>query len=102
MSFWTYMLECADGSYYVGHTDDLGVRVARHATGEVEGYTASRLPIHLVWSAEFETRDDAFRCERQLKGWTRAKKAALVRGDWERIRQLAASRSSARGSTGSP
>src|SRR4029453_4891487 len=89
MSFFTYMLLCADESYYVGHTDDLTARVAGHQSALIPGYTNTPLPVTLVWSQDFSDRHEAFRAERQIKGWSRAKKAALVRGDWQAIAQLA-------------
>src|SRR5690606_143876 len=96
--FWVYMLRCSDGPYYVGQTDRLEARLAERMEGRVEGYTQSRRPVTLVWSDEFPTRADAIERERQLKGWTRAKKNALARGDWDALRGLAGGR----GSTGSP
>ena len=92
MAFHAYMLRCADGSYYTGHTDDLDHRMARHATGELGGYTAKRKPVELVWSEAFPTREEALAAERQIKGWSRAKKEALIAGDWERISALARNR----------
>ena len=92
------MLRCSDGSYYVGHTDDLERRVAEHETGEISCYTQKRRPVMLVFSQEFSSRDEAFRFERQIKGWGRAKKEALIEGDWDRIKQLAR----VHGSTSSP
>ena len=89
MSFWAYMLRCADGSYYVGHSDDLESRIAGHNSGLIQGYTQARRPVHLVWSQEFAERDEAFRAERQIKGWSRAKKEALIRGDWGGVQVLA-------------
>lgn len=89
MSFWAYMLRCADGSYYVGHTDDLEARLGAHQWGLIKGYTQKRRPITLAWSQEFAERDEAFRAERQIKGWSRAKKEALIRGDWDAIHLLA-------------
>ncbi len=89
------MLRCSDGSYYVGQTDDLEKRVAEHQTGAVQGYTATRHPVELVYSAEFATRDEAVEREQQLKGWSRAKKEALIEGDWSRIHDLAKSRAGA-------
>jgi predicted GIY-YIG superfamily endonuclease len=82
------MLRCADGSYYVGHSDDLEARVAAHQSGLIEGYTRSRRPVTLVWCQEFAERDEAFRAERQIKGWNRAKKEALIRGDWDALQLL--------------
>ena len=85
-----YILRCSDGSYYVGHTSDLRRRIAQHNAGTYDAaYTAERLPVELVFSCRFATRDQAFQCERQLKGWSRAKKEALIRGDWESIHELA-------------
>ena len=89
MSFWAYMLHCRGGAFYVGHTDNLERRIVQHETGAIEGFTAKRLPVKLVWSQEFTTRFEAKEAERQLKGWKRAKKMALVRGDWNGVSQLA-------------
>ncbi|MBI4492170.1 MAG: GIY-YIG nuclease family protein [Chloroflexi bacterium] len=88
MSFHVYILRCADGSYYVGHTDNLEQRLAAHQSGAIPGYTSSRLPVALVWADEFPSRDDAFQRERQVKGWSRAKKEALIDGDWARLQEL--------------
>jgi predicted GIY-YIG superfamily endonuclease len=92
MAFYAYMLRCRDGSYYTGHTDDLDVRLAQHQRGTLGGYTARRRPVQLVWCDTFPTRDEAFAAERRLKGWSRAKKEALIAGDWERVRALARNR----------
>ncbi|OGS57299.1 MAG: hypothetical protein A3J40_10365 [Erythrobacter sp. RIFCSPHIGHO2_12_FULL_63_10] len=92
MQFWTYLLRCSDGSYYAGHTDNLEVRLAKHQSGEIEGYTAHRRPVELVWSGTFESRDEAFAFERRIKGWSRAKKEALIVDDWAMISQLARNR----------
>ena len=100
MSFWTYMLHCRDRTFYVGHTDDLAIRIAQHQEGTFGGYTARKRPVTLVWSAEFPTRDEALIAERQIKGWRREKKLALIRGDWEAISELAGGRKG-RPSTGS-
>ena len=90
--FYVYMLRRSDGSYYVGHTDDLEWRLAAHQRGVVSGYTLTRRPVRLVWNEQFHTRQDAFERERQVKGWSRAKKEALIAGDWERVKLLARSR----------
>jgi tRNA/rRNA methyltransferase len=89
MSFATYLLRCVDGSYYVGHTDDLEARLAQHRSGLIPGYTATRLPVELLWSESLPDRDQAFALERQIKGWSRAKKEALVRGDIGELQALA-------------
>lgn len=92
MAFHTYLLRCNDGSYYTGHTDDIEQRIAQHSTGALGGYTAKRLPVTLVWSDSFPTREEAFAAERKIKGWGRAKKEALILGDWEMISLLARNR----------
>ncbi len=92
MSFYVYILRCVDYSYYVGHTDDLESRLAQHRAGEVSGYTQGRRPVRLVFSEEFPTRQEALAAERQLKGWSRAKKEAMIMGNWDRVRLLARSR----------
>ena len=93
MAFYAYILRCSDGSYYVGHTDDIDVRLAQHQQGSLGGYTARRRPVTLLWTDVFPSRDDAFAAERKLKGWSRAKKEALMAGDWELVSQLARGRS---------
>ncbi|HSD18962.1 MAG TPA: GIY-YIG nuclease family protein [Anaeromyxobacter sp.] len=87
--FFVYMLRCRDGSYYVGHTDELEKRVAEHDAGTFPGYTCERRPVELVWFAEMVTREDALERELQLKRWTRRKKEALIAGDWDRVKALA-------------
>jgi len=89
VAFWAYLLRCADGSFYAGHTDDVEKRIGEHMTGACGGYTATRLPIELVWSQECSTRIEALSFERQIKGWSRAKKEALIRGNWEELSRLA-------------
>ena len=89
MAFFAYLLQCSDASYYAGRTDNLELRIGQHQAGECGGYTAMRLPVTLAWSQEFATREEALAAERQIKGWGRAKKEALVAGDWKRIQQLA-------------
>jgi predicted GIY-YIG superfamily endonuclease len=92
MSFWTYILKCSDGSYYTGHTDNLDARIGQHQSGQIEGYTHTRRPVTLAWCQEFTTRIEAQEAERRIKGWTRAKKEALIAGDWERLSILARNR----------
>ena len=96
------MLHCADRKFYLGHTDALEVRLAQHERGELPGFTSTRLPVKLVWCDEFPSRYEALAAERQIKGWSRAKKLALIRGDWRLISALARnSREKERASTGS-
>ena len=84
---WLYILRCADGSYYVGtsRAEDLDTRVSQHQQGTFGGYTAKRRPVVLVYSSHFERIDEAIASERQIKGWARAKKEALIRGDFEAL-----------------
>ena len=85
-----YMLLCADGSCYVGTTrGSLERRLAEHNAGTFGGYTSSRPPVKLVFQQRFTAITDAIAAERQLKGWRRAKKEALVRGDFEALQRLA-------------
>ncbi len=89
MTFWVYVLGCADRSYYTGHTDDLEKRMMEHETGEIECYTSTRLPVKLIFADEFPTREEALARERQIKGWSRKKKEAMMRGDWAEVSRLA-------------
>ena len=88
MAFYVYILRCADGSYYAGHTDNLEARLAVHRTGALRGYTYSRRPVRVVFRQQFLSRDEAFMAERQIKGWSRRKKEALIWGDWSSLRRL--------------
>jgi putative endonuclease len=89
MAFWTYILLCADGRYYTGHTDDLEHRIGQHQSGAMEGFTSSRLPVRLMWSENFSTRIEALEAEMRIKKWARAKKDALIRGDWQTVSHFA-------------
>ena len=93
-----YILRCADGSYYTGITRrSVEERVSEHAQGLIEGcYTASRLPVTLAFSEYYERFDEAVAAERRIKGWSRAKKDAYIRGDFERLSMLAQRRSKSR------
>ncbi len=87
---WLYVLKCADGSYYVGTTrTTLEQRLAEHNSGHFGGYTATRRLVTLVYSEWFDRITDAVAAERQIKGWSRAKKEALIRGDFEALKVLA-------------
>ena len=99
------MLRCVDGSYYTGHTDNLESRLAAHDAGALPGYTRDKRPVTLVFSESFSTRAEVLERERQIKGWTRQKKGALIRGDWDLLQTLArggGSMGSGRTGTGSP
>jgi putative endonuclease len=89
VTFWAYMLRCADGRYYTGHTDNLDRRTAEHHTGGFCDFTSRRRPVVLVWSETFPTRLEALEAERRVGGWSRAKKEALIRGDWSSVSHFA-------------
>ncbi|VVT06185.1 rRNA methyltransferase [Sphingomonas aurantiaca] len=85
MTFWAYVVRCADDSYYTGHTDDLERRIDQHNLGEIPGYTQTRRPVELMWSQEFPSRQEALAAEFQVKDWSRKKKEALFRDDWAAV-----------------
>src|SRR4030081_249715 len=85
-----YILKCADGSYYAGTARaTLEQRVAEHNAGHYDGYTATRRPVTLMFSQPFERVTDAIAAERQIKGGSRAKREALIRGDCAGLVSLA-------------
>src|SRR5438067_13894288 len=97
MQIFVYMLRCSDGSYYVGLTrEGLDKRIGEHQFGTFKGYTYWRRPVALVRSQEFQWLTDAIRCERQLKGWRREKKEAIIRGDYEALAELSRTANSKR------
>jgi putative endonuclease len=79
---WTYIIECADGTFYVGSTIDLERRISQHNRGEGPNYTRPRRrrPVRLVWAAQFDRVDEAFAYEKQIQNWSRAKRIALIEG----------------------
>jgi putative endonuclease len=87
---YVYIVHCADASYYTGTArGGLDQRIAEHNSGHYGGFTAKRRPVTLVFSQWFKRITDAIAAERQLKGWSRAKKEALIRGDFDALRVLA-------------
>lgn len=90
MPYRVYILECSDGSYYTGSTADVDKRLWQHRQGALRtAYTYTRRPVKLVWcSTEVDRRSDALRYERQIKGWSRLKKEALIRGDFDAIHEI--------------
>jgi putative endonuclease len=86
---WMYILECADGSYYVGSTKDLERRISEHQEGLGAKYTSRRLPVKLVYGEEYDRVADAYYREKQVQGWTRAKREALIKGEYETLPALA-------------
>jgi putative endonuclease len=83
-----YILRCADGSYYVGSTRSLPLRLEQHASGKGAIYTSTRLPIELMWSHEFDSVAEAYAVEKKLQGWSRAKREALISGRVELLPEL--------------
>ena len=90
MSYVVYILECSDGSYYTGSTADINKRLWEHEQGGMPAsYTYSRRPIKLLWTSEETNRySEALKWERQIKGWSRAKKQALIRNDFDAIHEI--------------
>lgn len=86
---WMYILECSDGSYYVGSTKDLELRLSQHQEGLGAKYTSKRLPVELVYYEEYDRVDDAFYREKQVQGWRRAKREALINGEPDLLPALA-------------
>ena len=86
---WMYILECSDGSYYVGSTKDLEYRLSEHQEGKGAKYTSRRLPIKLVYFEEYERVSDAYVREKQVQNWSRAKREALIKGNQEILPELA-------------
>jgi predicted GIY-YIG superfamily endonuclease len=89
LAFWAYILQCSDGRYYTGQTDNLEYRFAQHQAGGYCDFTSRRRPVRLTWSQEFPTRIEALEAERRIKPWSRAKKEALMRGDWAAVSYFA-------------
>ncbi|WP_366942184.1 GIY-YIG nuclease family protein [Gordonia sp. (in: high G+C Gram-positive bacteria)] len=84
-----YILKCSDGTYYVGSTRSLDARIRQHSIGLGAEYTRRRLPVELVFSAEFDHIGEAFEMEKRVQKWSRAKREALIRGDFEALHQHA-------------
>jgi putative endonuclease len=89
MKGYMYILECSDGSYYTGSTIDLEQRIIQHQNGEGANHTKKRLPIKLVYYEEYQRIDEAFYREKQIQGWSRKKKEALIEGNAELLPELA-------------
>jgi putative endonuclease len=86
---WMYILECIDGSYYVGATKNLELRFLQHQSGIGSRYTSGRLPVKLVYCEEYGHVPDAYYREKQVQGWTRRKREALINGNPELLPALA-------------
>ena len=88
----TYILLCANNEYYVGSTSDIEQRLHDHQTGRGADFTKGHLPVKLVYTEDYSTIEEAYKRERQLHGWSRAKKEALIRGDIEELKRLSKSK----------
>ncbi|MBI5875055.1 MAG: GIY-YIG nuclease family protein [Deltaproteobacteria bacterium] len=98
-SYYIYILQCSDGSYYTGVTNNVERRLYEHKEGLIEGcYTHNKRPLKLMYVKEFGDIVEAISREKQIKGWTRRKKEALIAGDFEKLVELSKSHPS----TGSP
>jgi putative endonuclease len=90
MGAWLYIIQCSDGSYYTGTTrGELELRIEQHQTGHFDGYTATRRPVVLKFAEYFDRIADAIAAEQQIKRWSRAKKEALIAGNFRRLSELA-------------
>ncbi len=91
--YYNYIVKCSDGSYYTGVTNNLEKRIAEHNEGkDIRSYTFSRRPVKLVWSNMTFDINQAIEKEKQIKGWSRAKKEALIKEDWNTLVELSKNR----------
>jgi len=89
--YYVYILRCSDSSYYTGITNNLEIRLNQHHSGyNKQAYTYKRRPVELVFHEEFQQVEQAIAFEKQLKGWTRKKKEALIKKEWKKLKDLAA------------
>jgi putative endonuclease len=88
MKGYMYILECSDGTFYIGSTIDLQLRIQQHQEGKGANHTMKRLPVTLVYYEEFQRIDQAFYREKQIQGWRREKKIALIEGFTEKLPSL--------------
>ena len=89
MTAYMYILVCSDGSYYVGSTTDLGARMSEHRNGLGSNFTCKHLPVKLIYQEEYDRIEDAFHREKQIQGWSRKKKEALIKRKKEELIKLA-------------
>jgi len=92
MKGYMYILRCSNGKYYTGSTKNLELRLAQHNAGEGANFTKKYLPVELVYYEEFQRIDEAFLREKQVQGWSRAKKEALIKGEFEKLPSLSQSK----------
>ncbi|NYF11651.1 putative GIY-YIG superfamily endonuclease [Leifsonia sp. AK011] len=87
-----YILRCGDGTYYVGSARDLDHRMHQHFLGKGSTYTSKRMPVELVYAEEYESIGEAFAREKQVQGWSRAKREALIAQQWSQLPGLSRKR----------
>jgi putative endonuclease len=91
-TYYVYILECSDGSYYTGVTNNIDTRLAQHKSGENKhAYTYSRRPVKIVYCTSFNDINQAISFEKQIKGWNRRKKEALINNDIDRLKEFSKS-----------
>lgn len=89
-NYYVYILQCSDGSYYTGVTNNVERRLYEHQEGIIDGcYTHDKRPVKLMFIQEFTDIVEAISREKQIKGWSRKKKEALIAGDFEKLVKLA-------------
>ena len=87
--YYVYIVECSDGSFYTGFTSNLEKRISEHNSGsDPDAYTFKRRPVELKWVETFTDPNHAITTEKQIKGWGREKKLAVINGEWEKLVQL--------------
>ena len=92
-NYCVYILECSDGSYYTGVTNDVDRRFGEHQSGfDTSSYTYSRRPVKLVYAQFFDSPSAAIEFEKRVKGWSRAKKEALINEEFHRLPELSKNR----------
>ncbi len=91
MKGYVYILKCSDGSYYTGSTNNLEIRLWEHQNGLGSEHTKKHLPVELIYSEEYERIDQAFYREKEIQGWSRKKKEALINGHFDKLPELSKS-----------
>jgi len=94
--YFVYIVECSDSSFYTGVTNNLDRRIAEHNSGLIKGYTSKRLPVQLVFSQRFSDINQAIKFEKQIKGWNRKKKKALIDGNFDLLIELSNNKKNSR------
>ena len=88
MKGYMYILRCSNGEYYSGSTNNLELRIEEHHQGKGSNFSWKYLPVELIYKEEFNSEEEAFKREKQIQGWSRAKKEALMSGDIEKLKSL--------------